>query len=617
MTRVLLLLLLAASVLLATNLPAKGNDRIQWRTWEAAAFAEAREKNKPMLINVGYEGCTACRFMNTNTFTNADVIAFMNAHYIPVQVDSEARPEIGERYSDWAWPATAFLKPDGSQIFAIRGSRRAGPFLALLQRVIERHTAGELRSDDLAPYAAPTGLTEGPLTELRLQVRRQLDGSFDTERGGWGEAKVLEYAEPTLQLFWRAHLYDDDEIGARAIKTANGFLQHVDPIWGGVFYASFGEWDNVVHEKRLESQAAALQLFADAYQVTGDERFKAGIANVARYLADWMSSPQHTFYASEKDLIPGLPDSMSADDFFALDDKGRRKYGRPHVDRAVYTDVNARTALGFMRAFEATGIEAYRTTAARVAQSLIETRQTDAGWILQFAAQEGLARDLRVHAVEETAAPYLRAQAQFGAALLALYQGTSERRWLDAAVRLAAGLRTALEDEALGGFYGGPATAVDAIVGRRKPLEDNAVAARFLYWLGVLTKDGDLKAAAERTLRATAAPGVVEREGRITGNLAISLELLIAGYVEFSVVGDHDDPAAHALLEAGRAVYEPRKLVHFEKPGRYPARDKPAMYICNEDQCSLPISDPGSVPLQAAQFTPANMAKVADGSSAR
>ena len=35
------------------------------------------------------------------------------------------------------------------------------------------------------------------------------------------------------------------------------------------------------------------------------------------------------------------------------------------------------------------------------------------------------------------------------------------------------------------------------------------------------------------------------------------------------------------------------------------------MYICNDDQCSLPIADPTTVALQARQFKPSEMAKVA------
>ena len=75
----------------------------------------------------------------------------------------------------------------------------------------------------------------------------------------------------------------------------------------------------------------------------------------------------------------------------------------------------------------------------------------------------------------------------------------------------------------------------------------------------------------------------------------MALETLNAQYVEMSVVGAEDDPAAQALFAAGLATYEPRKLLHFEAPGRYPHRDRAALYVCNPSVCSPPVFEPNEV----------------------
>jgi uncharacterized protein YyaL (SSP411 family) len=578
--------------------------RIQWLDWTPAAFEQAKQTDKLIMVNVGHEGCTACRFMETHTFSDAAVIELVNTHFVAIQVDSEARPDIGERYSDWAWPATAFMLPDGTQITALRGSLRPPKFRAILRGLLEDRAHDRLAADPRAPYGAPTTPTVDPIDQLREQVRAQLDDSFDDERGGWGSAKVLDHAEPTLQFLLRAHLYDDDMSRVRGLKTIEGYGKQTDPVWGGMFYASFNRWDNVVGEKRLESQAAALQLFADGYQITGLTMFRDALDNIDRYLTQVMQSEAGLFYASQKAMVPGLPGNMDMDAYYALDDAGRRRYGTPATDHATYSDLNARIIYGYVRAFEATGQTAFLATARRAATTLIKERQTSEGWILQYSPHRDLERDRRVHVLDANQTPYLRPQAYTGLALLYLYQATLDPVWLEHATRVAAAMRGALEDETLGGFFGAPADGTETIIARRKPLEDNAVAARFCYLLGVLIKDRDLKAVGERTIRAVAAPAIVRREGRVTGNLAVALELLTAGYVEFSVVGSSDDPAAAALLAAARAVYEPRKIVHYEKAGRYPAKDRPAMYICNDDACSLPIFEPADVRAEAAKFIP-------------
>ena len=293
------------------------------------------------------------------------------------------------------------------------------------------------------------------------------------------------------------------------------------------------------------------------------------------------------------------------DDYYALGDEDRRRYGVPTIDHAVYTDVNGRVILGYVMAFEATGNQAYLETAVTAAKHLLDERQTETGWMIQFTPGPELSVDERIHVLTDEPKPYLRTQVHFGLALLSLYEATAEPRWQHAAIRISNALLGELEDVKLGGFYGAPD---DGTPGRRKPLEDNAAAARFLYLLGVLVKEDRYKDAAERAIRAAASPTAVRREGKITGNLAMALETLTAGYVEFSVVGDTSDPRTQELLRAGRRVFEPRKVLHIESAGRYPKRSAPAMYICSDEACSVPIFDPDNVTVQAKRFASATAA---------
>ncbi|MBV1932382.1 MAG: DUF255 domain-containing protein [Porticoccaceae bacterium] len=574
-------------------------ESIHWQDWSASTFADAKAQNRLILVNVGHEGCTACRFMEENTFSNPAVITLVNANFVAIQVDSEARPDIGERYSDWAWPANAFMRSDGTHVLAFAGSRRPEPYMKVLREVIDGHAAGTLSADKLAPYGAAQVAESAPFTELRDQVRALQDGVFKDKSSG-----VFESAEPLRHLLLRNHLYGDSNALAMAKATLDGHLQQLDPVWGGMFYASFGRWGNVAPEKRLESQAATLQAYANAYQITNESKYKGAIENVDKYLTTFLRSKQGLFFANQQDNLVSLsvaPEKvMDMDDYYALGDKERRSHGMPSIDHAIYSDVNARIILGYVMAYEATGEQRYLDTATAAAKQLLADRQTKDGWIIQFKAGDELSADERIHVLTDKPVPYLRTQAHSGLALLRLYTATGESSWRQAAVQLARGLLSTLEDPKLGGFYGGPD---DGTPGRRKPLEDNAAAAQFLYLLGVLEKEDKFKVAAERAIRAAASPIAVSREGKITGSLAMALEIITAGYVELSVVGDEKDSRTQGLLKAGRNVFEPRKLVHIESTGRYPERKAPAMYICNDERCTLPIYDPAEVPVQASLFT--------------
>lgn len=97
-------------------------ESIEWNHWELDAFETAKTQNKMILVNVGMEGCAACGRMEALTYANSDVIDLISEHFVAIEVDAEARPDIGERYSDWAWPATIFLAPDATQVSAFEAT---------------------------------------------------------------------------------------------------------------------------------------------------------------------------------------------------------------------------------------------------------------------------------------------------------------------------------------------------------------------------------------------------------------------------------------------------------------------------------------------------------------
>jgi len=571
-------------------------NKINWQEWSKNAFDEAKATNRPMIINVGHEGCIACRWMKDETFSESEVIEIINKNFIAIQVDSEMRPDIGERYSDWAWPATAFNKPDGTQVLAIRGNRQPDDFKKILNKILDDHQSGKLKADQLAPYAAPVKIRDTPLIQIRNQVRAQLDNSFDDNLGGWGSNKILEHAEPIIQFATRYYLENDKQAHQRFMKTVNGFMHHIDETWGGIFYESLNNWDDMIFEKRLETQASALQLFSTAYELTGEKRFVVALDHIQRYLNEHLKSDSNLYFASQQANIYRPSREISLPDYYELNDENRRLIGLPSIDRSLYTDLNARVISGLVYAYDATGKTDYLTNAIQIAKSLVKHHKVNNAYFIQFKKNAEFRADERVHKVLENNGIYLRPHAYLGIAFVDLHRATADKYWLIQANSVINVLKD-LQDNSLGGFF---ATKNQIIP--RKPLEDNATTARFLYMMSVLKKKPEYYNMAENAIRASASKDIVEREGRITGNLAVATELLTAGYLEFSIVGNKHDPAAQKLFDSSRQVYEPRKILHFEKPGRYPKRDKAALYICNTQACSKPIYETVNIKKEVRKF---------------
>ncbi len=608
------LLLTLCWLALLPSLVASAADNIDWHHWELEAFAQAREHDKIILVSVGMEGCAACARMEALTYTDNAVIELIDENFVAIEVDAEARPDIGERYSDWAWPATIFLAPDATQVLAIRGNRIPRNFVPILEDLVSKHTAGELRPDPRSPYAAPPKPAETELTRMRDDLRAQIDRSLNRKYGGWGRSGIggEQSGSRLRHLYLRAHLYDDAELHELALKSSAGFLNSIDPVWGGSYIASFPADMEVpakfaalraIPEKRILVQSNAITAFAIGYQHTGDKKYLAGLHEIDRFLQEWMLAPDGTFYTNQKNQPANLPGNMSINDYWLLtSDSERRKFGTPPVDHAVYTDRNGEVIAAYVLAYEATGNDDYLDTAKKAASSILDDRMQDAGWVVQAQANDKVSDDARMRAYVTEVRPFLSTQVWFGTGLLSLYRATGDEHWLQAADRIGKATLRFLQDDELGGFFATVPDATAAIIAPRKPLEANGTAASFFYDLSIYTKDDTYASIAENTIRGVGQPSIIRREGRITGEFAMALEKVTTSYVEFSVVGDSAHPNTQALFNAGREVFEPRKLLHFEAPGRYPDRGIPAMYICNPDMCSIPIEDPEQVAKHAVDF---------------
>ena len=594
-------------ILLITMSSYASATKVNWYDWNKAAFEQAKKEKKMILINVGMEGCAACARMDKFTYDDQSVADIINKYFIPIAVDSEARPDIGERYSDWAWPATAFLSPDAVQVFAMAGNRFPRNFIPILNDLIDKQTKGILKPDPNSPYAAPPKPVKTALDDIRNQIRNQLDRNLNESNGGWSNSAVnMEYSGSRLRhLLFRSHLYGMQNLEKIALKTVDNYVRSIDPVWGGAYEVVFHQNAKVpqrfekiraIPEKRISSQANAISGFALAYQLTKDEKYRKAMKSMSSFLHNWFTSPKGLFYTNQKSEPIEFPDNLQMQDYWVIeDDAKRRALGIPPIDHATYTDQNGEMISALVLAFEAFSDPRYKAMAERAAKELLRTRTHKDGWMINAQLNNRVVNDARMRPYDITQRPYLSTQAKFGQALLDLYRINGNSELLIAAQRIADAMIDQLGDSENGGFWGAPLDDVSALIAPRKPIEDNGSAISFLYDLSVYVKEPKYEEIARLAAQGISDPSILRREGKITAHLGLGLEKLSAEYVEFSIVGDENDPAARALYQAANHVYHPRKIVHFEKPGRYPKKDFAAAYICNPNRCSVPLKTPEEV----------------------
>ncbi len=576
------------------NVAAPAPNPIAWQSFAAAAFETAKRENKIVMVDVGIEGCTACNYMLRHTYRDAEVIRRVTAAFVPVAVDADSRPDLGERWEPWGWPATIFLSPEGQQLYAIQGSETPQSLSHILDDIVAKKNAGKLVADATAT-APKESAGRADLAAICVDTKKALDAM--AKDNGWGAMRI-PISPPFEWETIRARTFGDAASERRAIAFATGEEKILDPVWGGIYVAALEPtWDRGIPEKRTIHEAAALFTFADALELTHDARFTRDTQSIRKYLEGEMRDADGTFYSTQKDRAPNLPKAMSVQQYWALGDKERRAYGVPPIDHGVYTDQNGAVIEAYVRLWEATRDATALDIAKKAADALLRERQTAEGFMLNAKRGAAMSSDERIRQAENDDRMYLKAQGAFGSALLALHEATNDVRWLDAADRIGKAMRAKLEDGARGGFFETTPSASDAFIARRKPMFDNAIAARFLLRLASLERDADLRASAERAIAATFDVRALREEGPwMLGLALVALESALVGPVEVSIVRESESAESTALRDAAIDAFDPRKIVHEEAPGHYPKPHGAATaYVCTLTACSSPVTDPKSL----------------------
>lgn len=106
-------------------LRAHADQPVDWYPWGSESFAEAKRRDVPVMVSIGYSTCHWCHVMARESFSDPAIAAQINEHFVAVKVDREELPAVDEQYMNalqamrghGGWPLTAFADADGVPFF--------------------------------------------------------------------------------------------------------------------------------------------------------------------------------------------------------------------------------------------------------------------------------------------------------------------------------------------------------------------------------------------------------------------------------------------------------------------------------------------------------------------
>ena len=271
---------------------------VHWRPWSADALAEAKRRDRPILLSIGYAACHWCHVMAHESFEDAETARLMNELFVNIKVDREERPDIDHIYmtalhalgQQGGWPLTLFLSPDGKPM--IGGTywppepRYGRPsFRQVLHSVDsawrtqrdQMESRGLTLADHLAKlsdFSAGPGVAPADLT----RVGDALKGAVDPVHGGLSGAPKFPNA-PIFRFFWNEMFRRGDPSFGEALRAmleamnAGGIYDHL----GGGYsrYSTDATWLVPHFEKMLYDNAQLLELLALAHAHRPDALYAA------------------------------------------------------------------------------------------------------------------------------------------------------------------------------------------------------------------------------------------------------------------------------------------------------------------------------------------------------
>ena len=294
------------------------NNPVHWKAWNENSLAEAKEKDKLMIISVGYSACHWCHVMEHESFEDQEVADVMNANFISIKVDREERPDVDAVYMKaiqimtgrGGWPLNVVTLPDGRPIWGGTYLRKADWMQTLGQLQEIYKSAPEkmidyaeklhqgIQSMSIIPIENPeTSINQDQIADLVEKWKK----SFDWEFGGMSSSPKFMMPNNYHFLMRYAHQKKDSQL----LDFVNLTLTRM--AFGGVFdtvdgafsrYSVDNKWHVPHFEKMLYDNGQLVSLYSDAYKLTKNALYKEVIEKTLSFVERELMNTEGGFYCA-------------------------------------------------------------------------------------------------------------------------------------------------------------------------------------------------------------------------------------------------------------------------------------------------------------------------------
>jgi len=287
---------------------------VDWWQWGDDAFDEARRRDVPIFLSVGYSACHWCHVMAHESFEDEVTAAFLNQNFVSIKVDREERPDVDSVYMEatqaltgqGGWPMSVFLDHEGRPFYAgtyfpptPRQGMSSFPQLltaltgAWTDKRAELEAAAQRISESLAGRGAAeqhgTATIDAAALDRAVDI---LETQFDAVDGGFGGAPKFP-PSMALEFLLRADARTrfggtfDPRIPSMVEVTCEAMARGgmYDQLGGGFArYSVDGQWVVPHFEKMLYDNALLLRVYLHWWRSSASPLAERVVRETAEFL---------------------------------------------------------------------------------------------------------------------------------------------------------------------------------------------------------------------------------------------------------------------------------------------------------------------------------------------
>ena len=277
------------------------------------AFEKAKEKDMPVLLDIGAVWCHWCHVMDGESYEDEETAGIINENYIAVKVDKDERPDVDSRYQKavsvfsgtGGWPLTAFLTYEGNffyggTYFPKESAYGLPAYKSILTEIAKYYRENkEAVFNQSADFFRRISDDSNKFSIFNINIKRINDSirkddslnidyvkrfvnegvleyklHFDDVNGGIDESPKFFYFPAIELMAWDYLVNRDKDSLNKGLFTLNkiaagGVFDHV----GGGFhrYSTDKKWIVPHFEKLAEVNAQALRTYSYYYRLTANK----------------------------------------------------------------------------------------------------------------------------------------------------------------------------------------------------------------------------------------------------------------------------------------------------------------------------------------------------------